>query len=99
MRLVVFVFDTGTVLNLIGAEALYFIWLERIPQRGMLEIRSESDTRLTVSGTARLHFRMSESHISVKPGVVDKLALSVLLRTNFFDQFLQSINGAERKQF
>lgn len=63
----------------------------------MLEIRSASDTKLKVSEIITLNICMDESQTRVTFGVVNKLAVPVLLVTKLIDRAIKSIHTAERK--
>lgn len=65
MHPIVCVFDPGGDRNLIRANILDSGWPESIRQRYLPKIQSASNTRLVVSGTFTLRFRMGESHIPV----------------------------------
>lgn len=62
----------------------------------MREVQSVSDTRLVVSGTIIIHIRVGESRTQLMYGLVDKLAVLVVLVMNFIDRFIMSIEPAEK---
>lgn len=49
-----------------------------------------------MSGIIPLFFLMIESRIQVTYGVVDRLAVPLLLGTTFIDKSLKSVHSAER---
>lgn len=63
----------------------------------MPEIQDACDRKLVVSGTITLHPRIADSPTRVAFGVVDELAVPVLLGTAFIDRFVNSIQPTERK--
>lgn len=89
MRPVNRVHDAGPGSYLIKVKPLYQILLGSIHRSDMPEIRRASNTKLVVSRTITLQLRMGESCTRVTIGVVDKLAVSVLLRTTSIDGFVK----------
>lgn len=94
---VVCVLDTGTGPNLTRTDVLDPGWVQNIHQRDVPEIRSASDTRLSVLGTITLHLRMGESRTCVMVGVVEKLAVPMLLRKTIIDRFIKQVNRTKGK--
>lgn len=97
MRLIVCVFDTVTNPNLKRADFLEASWLDSIHQLNMPEMCSAFDTKLFLSGTITLHLMICESRTLVTFGVVDKLALPVLLGMTFIDRYIRSVYPAEKR--
>lgn len=63
----------------------------------MPEVRSAPDTVLTVSRTTTILSSLGETRPHVTIGVLDKLAVLLLLRKTFNDHYIRSIQRAEQK--
>lgn len=63
----------------------------------MPEMRSASNTELTVTGTITIPPRMDETRKQMKLGVVDKLAVLISLGMTSADKATKSIHPAEGK--
>lgn len=92
-----YIFGTGAGPNLIGDYVLDQAWLDNICQSDMSEIQRDSDTKRIVFGAITLHHHMSESRTRLTSRVVDRLAVLVLLGSNFVDKYLKYVHPAERK--
>lgn len=84
-------------MNLIKADNQDQSLMENVRQHDMLKIRSASDRKLAESGTIIVYLCMCELCIAVTFGVVDKLAVKVLLRTSFTDRPTKSHQPTKMK--
>lgn len=96
-RPVICVFDTAAGPSLISADVLDQNWLDNIYQLHIPEIGGASSTRPAVSVANTLLLRIGEAHTRVMLSVVYRLAVPVLLRVIFIDNFIKSIQMAEKK--
>lgn len=93
------VFENGTGPNLIGLVVLDQGSLHITHQRDMPKDRSASGTKLVVHGTNALHPRLVQSHTRVTLGVVNTLAVPVLMETTCIIKFVKLIHLVEGKIF
>lgn len=61
------------------------------------EIGSSSDRNVVLFETIALYLRIGESGLRVTLGVMDKVAVYVILETSILDKFIQYIHPPERK--
>lgn len=96
-RPTVYVLGTDDGPSLIRADVLSQSWLDNIGQTDKPEIRSATDRILVAFGNTTHHLCIGESRYQATFGMVDKLALPVLLQTTFIDKFTKTIHPAERE--
>lgn len=65
----------------------------------MAEIQRAPDGKLAGTGTMTLHLAMGQSRTRVTFGVIDRLAVHLLLVTTFVDKYISSIHPAKRNIF
>ena len=91
------VLDTGAGPNLVNRNDLPREWMKKIRLIRNVKLTSASRNAMNLVGVLPLFIRMGDLKVRVWFGVVENLAVPVLLGTSYIDRFVQGIFPQERK--
>ena len=91
------ILDTGAGPNLVDYGRLPEKWKKKIKKVKRVSMTSASKDKMNLVGVIPIVIRLGDLKVRVWFGVIEELAVPVLLGTSFADRFIQGIFPQERK--